>query len=264
MTEKIDFKKVFKIQKGTKRVLTAMLIISIIGISIAYFYYDYQNKSEDPRVKEAKILYKKYTEFVEQNDFKAVLNILDSIELIYSKYPSYNNSYEMGTVLNNRGSVYLTKALYLNDNELHIKDSLLNLAKNEFEKSINIYINWLNEYEKISENEIIEKATTDFENCKTINKDEIEKFVKKRTSEIKTAQFETPRRLSVSYTNLGIVMRHFEKYDSAITCYTEALKLWQDNLSAKNNVNILLGRPLEDRTIIDKIFPKDSEIEDKN
>ena len=67
---------------------------------------------------------------------------------------------------------------------------------------------------------------------------------------------ETPRRLSVSYTNLGIMYRFREDYENAALSYKKAMDLWEDNLSAENNLNILLGRPLKKRSLLRKIFPE--------
>ena len=80
-------------------------------------------------------------------------------------------------------------------------------------------------------------------------------FISKRVSEIVDAQNETPRRLSVAYTNLGIIKRHQEKYKDAIDCYTKAIELWDMNLAAENNLNTLLGRPLKKQNMLRKIFP---------
>jgi hypothetical protein len=61
----------------------------------------------------------------------------------------------------------------------------------------------------------------------------------------------------VAYANLGIIQRHQYHQDSAISSYMAALKLWKRNPTAKNNLNTLLGRPAEDESIIDQLFPPD-------
>ena len=82
-----------------------------------------------------------------------------------------------------------------------------------------------------------------------------QKFLKNRVAELKNAQEETKRRLSVSYTNLGLVKRHQLKYDSAAFYYKKAIDLWDRNLTAENNLNILLNNPIKKRNIIQKLFP---------
>jgi hypothetical protein len=44
-------------------------------------------------------------------------------------------------------------------------------------------------------------------------------------------------------------------YNEAASHYTKALKYWDRNLSAENNLNALLGKPLRKRTLIEKLFP---------
>ena len=80
-------------------------------------------------------------------------------------------------------------------------------------------------------------------------------FIKKRITEITEAQTETKRRLSVSYTNLGLVYRQQLKYEDAVLSYQKAIENWDRNLTAENNLNKLLGRPEKKRNLIQKLFP---------
>ena len=66
---------------------------------------------------------------------------------------------------------------------------------------------------------------------------------------------ETDRRVSVCYTNLGIILRSRDDNEGAAEMYIKALELWEMNLEAENNLNRLLGRPLKKRNIIQKLFP---------
>jgi len=81
------------------------------------------------------------------------------------------------------------------------------------------------------------------------------KILNKRIDDLILARHETPRRLSVTYTNMGIVLRHQYKQNEAVECYIKAIKLWKDNYTARNNFNVLMGKPPEDRSIIDQLFP---------
>jgi hypothetical protein len=44
-------------------------------------------------------------------------------------------------------------------------------------------------------------------------------------------------------------------YEKAINNYQKAIDLWDQNLTAENNLNILLGKPLKKRNLIQKLFP---------
>ena len=70
---------------------------------------------------------------------------------------------------------------------------------------------------------------------------------------------ETDRRLSVCYTNLGVIERTRGNYQEAIMNYEKALNLWDRNLEAENNLNRLLGRPIKKRNLLQKLFPPDRE-----
>ena len=247
------------INKGTMTVILIMTVIVAVGISIAYFYYESINNAEDPRVIEAKYQYKAYNEFVKNNNFKSVFAILDTIENIYLKFPDYRNSYELGVVYNNKSAVWLTLALK-QTTEKSENQSELDSAKQYCEKSIVIYENWLKEFEKLSKEEILLKIKDYYNKSQKIfeNKN-TDKIIEKRTGDIITAQKETLKRLSVAYTNLGIIQRHKSEYDNAMASYKKALELWKGNRNAKNNINILLGRPVEDPGIMEKLFPEDKD-----
>jgi len=234
-----------------------MTVLVIVGVVIAKIYYGNVNASEDPRVIEAKQLYKKYNVYTENNDYKAVFQLLDSIKDIYSNYYDYQNSFEVGVIYNNIGATWLSSALFESGDSL--KMPFLDSAKKNIEKSIIIYESWLAEFNGISEKDIYEKVNSYYNVIDEYifeNKD-IEKIKKKRLYDILDARIETKRRLSVAYTNLGIISRHNMLFDEAIYYYKKALTLWEDNLTAKNNINVLLGRDREERSTIDKLFPKE-------
>jgi len=43
--------------------------------------------------------------------------------------------------------------------------------------------------------------------------------------------------------------------DEAYDYYVKALDLWSENHAAKNNINILFGKPPEKQSILRKLFP---------
>lgn len=248
---------IFKINKGTKRLLTAMVIVSLISIFVAYLYYSGLNKMEDPRILEAKEMLLKYDNLMKEAKYSKVLPLLDSAEEIFVKTPGYKESFERGIIYNNKGAVYLSIALTEKDSGAVMKDAL-NKAENYFKKSAEIYKNWIKEFKDIKKEAVKKKIKKYFPKGSSAFKDHnINDLITKRTDDIMLARIETPRRLSVVYTNLGIIKRHKSDVTNALNYYEKALKLWKENITAKNNLNILLDRPKEDRTILEKLFPKD-------
>ena len=259
------FNDIFRVTKQTKILLIFLVCISIIGFSVAYFYYDYKNKSEDPRVLDARMKLAKFDGLIKEKKYADALPLMDSVYAIYHNTPGYKESFEFGVIYNNRGSVYLSMALYdsligKEDTTFPAgrKENLLRLAEENINKSIIIYKKWIDSAGKFSENEIRKNIIPTFNtNDKAFEGRNIERIIKKRVEDIVFAQTETPRRLSVSYTNLGIIQRHQYKQEEAIKSYIEAIKLWEDNFTARNNFNVLMGKPPEDRSIIDQLFPPD-------
>jgi len=245
--------------KNKRALILAMTALSFIVIVFSYFYYKGINSSKDPRVKFARELYEKYNGYTAQNDFDNVFALLDSVEYIYKGINHYAESFEVGVLYNNRAAAYLTMAIYENTPErfmLLSKDSLLNLAQTSALKSILIYENWLSIYKNKTPDDINTIIINDYlKGLEQYTDKEKNKFLNNRIEEIETAQYETERRLSVAFTNLGIIYRHHEQYENAIINYQKAIELWDQNLSAENNLNILLGKPLKKRNIIQKLFP---------
>jgi len=245
----------FKIAKQTKFLLLGVSIISAISFLVAYIYYDGKNKSEDPRIEKTKHLFLQYEIFVKENNFDEALTILDSIDAIFKIVPGYKTSYEPGIVLNNRGSAYLSMALYKTTDSLE-RTIFLSYAKKNIDSSIVIYNNWLTKNEKLLKNELLGNEKQHFPINEPLFKGRnYNKILNKRIEDLLLAQHETPRRLSVCYTNLGIVLRHQYKQNEAVESYIKAIKLWKENYTARNNFNVLMGKPPEDRSIIDQLFP---------
>ena len=246
-------------QNNKRAFILVMFALSFIVITFSYFYYNNINSSKDPRVKFARELYEKYNNYAVQNDFENVFALLDSVEFIYKSVDHFSESFEVGVLYNNRAAAYLTMAIYESKPEAFMllsKDSLLNLAQESVQTSIIIYENWLTKYNDKNLEQIEQILQKDYWfGIENYSKEEKEKFIKSRIQEIEAAQYETERRLSVAYTNLGITHRHLEQYENAINSYQKAIELWDQNLTAENNLNILLGKPLKKRNLFQKLFP---------
>jgi hypothetical protein len=249
---------IFNISKQAKIVLIFIILIIVTGFSIAWFYYDYMNRAEDPRVINARMKLVRFDELMKVRKYTEAMPILDTINDIYTKTAGYKGSFEFGVIYNNRGTVYLSQALYDSLAIKKGKDSLLKLAEINVITSIEIYKHWLDSVEKLTREQIRRNIEPFFnENDPSFKGKNIKRILDKRVDDILFAQIETRRRLSVSYTNLGIIQRHQYRTEEAAHSYIEAIKLWKDNFTARNNFNVLMGKPPEDRSIIDKLFPPD-------
>ena len=140
------------------------------------------------------------------------------------------------------------------------KDTLFYLAENAVMSAIEIYEGWLTLYEGKTDEQLEELLTNNFYvGLEAWPDEEKENFLKRRKAELQVAMKETPRRLSVSYSNLGLICRNHENYEQALAYYKKAIDLWDQNMDARNNVNVLLGRPKEKRNFIQKMFPPQKE-----
>lgn len=241
--------------KGTRIVILIMFILALAGLTIAWVYYSGINKGADPRVREARVLYGRYNVFAAANDQENVLVLLDSIYDIFWSVAHYQNSYEIGVVHNNRASVYLTRAL----SDTHIEEVrqyYFAMAESELHKGIDYYKHWSALFDALDEAGIEQVVYNDFMSDPVIFQDKrAEAYIRQRVKDILLARAEMPRRLSVSYTNLGIIRRHENRMEEAVDCYVKALALWEDNLAAKNNLNIIFGRPVERHSFLRRLFP---------
>jgi len=246
------------LHKTTKALIIVVGALVMITLMVTHFIYKSINESVDPRVVHARQLYEGYNELAQRNAFDSVYLLLDAIESEYHAYKHYRNSYEVGVLYNNRAASYLTVALYGDTTvlSLKIRDSLINLSETAAKKSIDIYEGWLLKYDKKTPDEISQIASSDFFiGLEGYDDNQKARFFKRRIKEIERAQQETKRRLSVSYTNLGIVCRHHQQYKMAAEYYKMAFDLWDENLVAENNLNILLNKPVRERSFIQKMFP---------
>lgn len=247
-----------KIPRALIYVMMALVVITII---LARTYYRGENQAVDPRVVPARELYEGYNALAAANDYAGVIRLLDTIEQIYSQYPHYRESFETGVLENNRAAVYLTLGLSYDSlvSPYHYlgQDSLMALGESAARKSIDIYERWLSVYEGIGPEETLEQMMATFGiGLNSENPEKMKAYTENRGREIEDAVKETPRRLSVSYTNLGLSYRYREDYQEAAACYQQAMDLWEENLTAENNLNILLGKPMKKRNFIQKMFPK--------
>ncbi|MGM0666580.1 MAG: tetratricopeptide repeat protein [Bacteroidota bacterium] len=249
--------------KATGALIVIMIALVISGLFIAKKYYGSVNRAVDPRIVPARELYAKYDNYAREGDYHKIFALLDSVESVYKDYPHYENSFELGVIHNNRAAAYITiflfgdsiRADYNPFSEID-PDSLLNMAEAEVNKAISLYEGWLEKYGASSSEDIREMIDDDFKRKMPAQDPAIlEKFLEARAEEIIRAVEETDRRLSVCYTNLGVIKRQRGEYEQAVRCYEKALGLWDRNLSAENNMNILLGKPLKKRNIIQKMFP---------
>ena len=240
--------------RKTRALIFIMGALALCGFIISHFYYKSVNASVDPRIVPARELYENYNLFAQENKLDSIFWLMDTIESIYTEVDHYKNSFEVGVLYNNRAAACLS--LSMNVNDMVIKDSLLEVADMAINKSIAIYEDWFLTYEGKSEDELaITLRETFLVGLQDYDEQSQQKFLQKRIKEIVEAQAETKRRLSVSYTNLGLVYRQQLKYEDAALSYQKAIENWDRNLTAENNLNKLLGRPEKKRNLIQKLFP---------
>lgn len=252
-----------KTKKYNPKKVLVIFMSAFFALAIGFVYLQSSSteKSKDPRVLTARKLYSNYNDLTSANKYDDIINLMDSIQDIYQSVPHYRRSYEVGVLHNNRCAAYLS--LYLQQLQHGItvearipRDSLLYRSEECAQKSIEIYKSWLSRFENQSENELRENIQAEFLNgLEKYTLNEQRKFLDHRLKSIQKALKEVNRRLSIAYTNLGIVYRHREQYKTAMEYYTKALDLWDKNLTAENNRNILLGKPLKQHRVIDKFMP---------
>ena len=245
------------ISPQTKKVAVGIFIIISASFLTAYIYYNGKNRSEDPRIIKTKFLFRQFDNLMKENQFTQALPLLNKIDSILFVVPGYVESYEPAVVCNNRGSLFLSMALY-STRDSSEKIRLLAMAKMNIDSSIVIYNRWLDIYHELSKEELSEIIKPFFpENDLAFKGKNYRKILRKRVDDLVLARKENPRRLSVCYTNLGTILRHQYKQSEAVENYIKAIGLWKDNYTARNNFNVLMGKPPKDRSIINKLFPPD-------
>ncbi len=236
--------------------ILTMSILVVVVIIFAQAYYRHQNRMIDPRIEPARRLYASYNQLTEDGANDAIFSLLDTVETIYTSVKHYKSSYELGVISNNRAALWLTRALHDSDCDSICKDSLVAKAAVAVQKSISIYRQWEERFGEADAAACRKIIREEFLNgLESYPPEKQGQFLDLRIEEILDSKREIPRRLSVSYTNQGIVHRYHIRYDSAALCYTKALELWDRNLTAENNLNQLLGKPPRKTNVIQRLFP---------
>ncbi|MCF8332271.1 MAG: tetratricopeptide repeat protein, partial [Bacteroidales bacterium] len=219
--------------KRTRIIVLIMLAVVIVSLLGAHLYYSRLNSKVDPRIRPARELYEEYNKLAAAGDFIAVIQLLDSVEKIYSEIPHYLNSFETGVLANNRAAVYLTVVLHrdsLSPDQNILADipgdSLVAIAEKEVNTALSVYKNWKMKYADSDRADWRKMIRNDFvSGLEEYPEVEQEKFLEKRLDEFEATRTEIDRRLSVGYTNLGMICRYNGNYDSALVNYTRAMKL---------------------------------------
>ena len=243
------------VNNASKKIFLIMIVIAIIGFTASYFYYNSINKNSDPRLIETQEILSQFDNINKLDSPFVAIELMDNLENKLLNIDLYKNSYEIGVVINNRASVYIMMAIY-DDKYANMKDSLFKLSLCDLKTSAKVFNNWISINSTIKNNELNSSLKDAFNKDKDVFKNiDIDKAVNKRIEEIELAKVETPRRLSVVYSNIAVVKRHTNKLDDAIKYYQKAIELWPENHEAKNNLKVLIGEKPEKRSVIDKLFP---------
>lgn len=241
----------------------AITLTALVFIGSA-IYYKQLNSLEDARLATTIEFHKEYALSVEKNEYGSALTILDKWESLYKSVPGYEDSYEIGVLYNNRCSLYLiqfeTDVLTNTSEDFTPPYHYLDEAEKYIITAISLYEKWIEKYGNFSESELTELVVQNFpENDPILKSKNIKKVREKRVADLKLAQVETSRRLSVSLTNFGVIKRYRNDLDTAKQLYERAISLWDKNYTAQDNLNILLGRKPQKRSMINKLFPPERE-----
>ncbi len=254
--------KSLNLRSATLKVMVGTLVVVILIFIGSFVYYGNLNSAVDPRVVEAKHLQLKYEKGLESSEHGEAMILLNRMLDIYQSTPGYENSYEVGVILNNQASVYLvkleTELLTLEEKDIDKEEMLktLDMAMDLTLEAVGIYEKWIEEMGKLTEAEIRKKIAPFFDpNDKAFKDVKLNIVVDKRVEDIISAQVETTRRLSVSFTNLGVMNRYTGNLQEAKANYEKALELWERNYTAKDNLSTLMNLPKERRGMLERIFP---------
>jgi tetratricopeptide (TPR) repeat protein len=254
----MSLKDLTVISPGTRKILAITLSVALAAVIFAFFYYREVNRSEDPRVARAREYMAEYDRLSGGTESNALFHLLDSADLIYRSVPGYGSSFERGVIYNNKGSSFLVKALYDSSLTESGKVAFLELSVTYGDSAIKVYSNWLDEWEDLSEEEIASRLMSEMsETDPAFAGLNFNSIFRKRVKDMMLARVETPRRLSVSYTNKGTAYRHMMMPDSALLWYEKALAIWKHNRTAESNLSVLLGGEPVKPGIIESLFPPD-------
>jgi hypothetical protein len=254
----MSFKDLIVISGGTKKILAITISVTALAVAFAFFYYRGVNRSEDPRVSEARRYMAEYDRVAGGTGSYAFFHLLDSAAMIYGRVPGYETSWEAGVIYNNKCSGLLLMALYDSTIAPSEKNALLELSVVYCDSSISVYNRWLDEWEELPEDSVALRVLTEMhEEDTAFTGLNFRKISGKRVKDVMLATIETPRRLSVSYTNKATAYRHMMLQDSALIYYERALSLWKDNRTAESNLSVLLGGEPLKPGLIKSLFPPD-------
>ena len=247
-------------QSGTKKVLAVTLTITASIFIGSYLYYENINSAEDPRIMPAKTLFLEYDKELESDEYVESLRMLDTMLEIYRGTPGYESSYETGVLLNNKATVYLVEleTMLLTEKEIDqaAMNKYLQSAADYTRQAIDIYEKWLADMGNLSAEQVKTRISPFFKvGDPAFAGMSLSKVVKKRVNSILDAQIETPRRISVSLTNLGMINRYRGELEEARHNYEKAIALWDRNYTAQDNLNILLNQPVQKRSFLTRLFP---------
>jgi hypothetical protein len=254
----MSLQSLISISPGTRKVLAITISVALLAVIFAFFYYRGVNRSEDPRVSEARRYMSEYDRLAGGTDSHTWFHLLDSAGLVYKSVPGYMTSWENGVILNNKCSGLLLMALYDSTITETGKETLLELSVIYCDSSIAVYNRWLGEWGELPEEEVARRVLAEMDESDSafagLN---FKRISEKRVKDFMLARIETPRRLSVSYTNKATAYRHLMMQDSALIYYDRALALWKDNRTAESNLSVLLGGEPVKPGIIKTLFPPD-------
>lgn len=256
----MSLKDLTVISRGTKTILAITVSVALLAVIFAFFYYRAVNRSEDPRVRKARIYMAEYDRLSGSIRSSDLFYLLDSAAVIYENLPDYESSFEMGVIYNNKCSGLLLLALYDSTKSTDEKQTLLELSVSYCDSSISVYNRWTDEWEGLTEEEVALRLLTGMNEDDTAYAGfNFRHIYRKRVRDILLARIEMPRRLSVSYSNKATAYRHLMMQDSALVLYERALELWKENRAAESNLSVLLGGEPVKPGLIESLFPPDRE-----
>jgi hypothetical protein len=254
----MSLRGLFAISGGTKVVLGITFSVAFLTVLFAFFYYRSLNMAEDPRVSHARMLMAEYDGQSGGPDSYTRFSLLDSAEVIYRSLPDYENSFEIGVIFNNKCSGLLMIALYDTTVSSGVKNDLLELSLDYCDSSISVYNRWTREWGGLSDEATALRLEPYMrQDDPAFAGRSFKRIFRRRVKNIALARIETPRRISVSYTNKATAYRHLMMQDSALICYEKALSMWKDNRTAKNNLSVLRGGEPIKPGLIESLFPPD-------
>lgn len=252
------FQDLIVISSGTKKILVITLSVALLAVIFAFFYYRGINRSEDPRAAGARRFMAEYDRVSGGKDSFKSFHLLDSAGRIYLRVPGYESSWEIGVIYNNKCSGLLLMALCDSTLAEPEKKTLLELSLIYCDSSIAVYNRWLSEWEELPDDEVARRVLDGMDEAgQAFAGLDFRKISGKRVKDVMLARIETPRRLSVSFTNKAMAYRHLMMQDSALVYYERALALWKDNRTAESNLNVLLGGKPVKPGLIKTLFPPD-------